>query len=155
ADMIDRYQEGEANLAQLGIGGARTITSGVVGLRMLRGARVSSGVFVVISMLDVAEAMAGDYDSARQRRRAVGSAVRGAAINIGCMYVGEALMATMNPIGIAAGAIIMFLGPIILGKLLDDSPEELYPDIVTDTGKTLRKLLDEYRAVIGGLRLAK
>ncbi|HSN29717.1 MAG TPA: hypothetical protein VLT45_25695, partial [Kofleriaceae bacterium] len=103
----------------------------------------------------IAEAIAGDYDSQTQRDRAIDSAVRNAAVNTACMYIGQALIETGNPIGIAAGAIIMFLGPTILGKLFDDTPESLYPDVVTETGKTLASLLAEYKAVVGGLEYQK
>jgi hypothetical protein len=154
-DLIDRYEHGQANLAQLGIGGAREITSGIVALRMLRGARVSPGVFVLISALEIGEAVAGDYDSESARRRAVDTAVRNAAVNTGCMVVGELLMATMNPIGIAAGAIVMFLGPILIGLLFDDTPEELYPEEVGEVDELLRNLIREYEIVTGGLRIQR
>ena len=156
ADLIDQYERGQANLAQLGIGAVRNATSGVVGLRMLRGARVGVGVFVVISVLDVGMAYAGDYDSETERRRAIGAAARDAAIHTGCLIAGEMLIATMNPIGIAAGAVIMFLGPAIIDLLFgDDPPESLYPDEVGEVDEVLVELLSEYRQVVGGLLLAR
>lgn len=154
-ELIDRYADGQVNLAQLGIGGLHAATGGVVGVRMLIGRRVHPGVFVVMSLLEVGQAMAGDYDSATERKRAVDSAVRNAAINTGCLLVGEALIATMNPIGIVAGAVIMFFGPAIIGLLVgDDAPEKLLPDEVGKVDETLTTLVAEYEAVIGAIVLA-
>ena len=142
SELIDRYERGQANLAQLGIGGIREATSGVVGLRMLRGARVGTGVFILIAALEVGEAYAGDYDSATERRRAIDASVRNAAISTGCMLAGEILIATANPIGIAAGAIVMFLGPTVINLLFgDETPESLLPDEITDVDDRLVQLL--------------
>ncbi|HSN28336.1 MAG TPA: MBL fold metallo-hydrolase, partial [Kofleriaceae bacterium] len=46
-DMIERYENGQATLAQLGIGSTREITSGIVALKMLKGEPVGNGAFVV------------------------------------------------------------------------------------------------------------
>jgi hypothetical protein len=155
-DLIENYERGSATLAQLGIGETKAFVSGVVGLRMLTGGHVPSGVFVAISILDIGEAMAGDYETAGDKRAAVDNAVRGAAINTGCMVVGEALMETGHPIAILAGAAIMFLGPVVLSALFgDDTPESLYPEEVTDVSETLGKLIREYEVVIGDISFAK
>jgi hypothetical protein len=155
-ELIQRYESGRANLPQTVLGGARELTSGWVGLRMIRGVPVKSGVFVVISALEVAEAMTGDYESETQRDRAVSGAVRNAAISTGCMYIGEALIDTMNPIGIAVGAVIMFLGPTIINLLFgDDTPESLYPEEVSAVDESLKQLMAEYRDVVGGLALER
>ena len=155
-DLIDRYEEGHINAKQFGLGAARQLTSGVVGLRMLGGLKVNSSTFVVISMLEIGEAMVGDYDYGAQRDRAINHAVRSSVVNLGCMYVGEALIATANPIGIVAGAIVMFLGPIIINALFgDDTPESLFPSEITDVEKRLVELVAQYRIIVGGLSLEK
>lgn len=152
ADMLDRYEAGQINTTQLALGSVRQATSAVVGVRMVTGMRVNPGVFVVMTALEIGEAATGDYDSTWQRDRAIDTAVRNGAVNLGCMAVGEALMATANPVGIVAGVAVMFLGPVLINLLFEDEgPEPLLPDEVGAVDSTLRDLLSQYQDVVGGI----
>ncbi|NUO63624.1 MAG: DUF4157 domain-containing protein, partial [Gemmatimonadaceae bacterium] len=155
AELIDRYEQGTATTGQLVVGGAERITSGIVGLQMLRGARVGGAAFAAISILQVGEAALGHYQDTRDRNIAVtDTAIRG-AVSLACMAIGEALIATMNPIGILAGAAIMFLGPQILDVLgLTAWLERKFgflPEDVTGLHQDLRRLLDEYAIIAGAV----
>lgn len=158
ADLIERYQQGNATAGQLVAGTAERVTSGVVGLQMLRGAKVGGTVFAVISVLQVGEAALGEYEDTRDRNIEMTSAAIHGAVGLACMMIGEVLIATMNPIGILAGAAIMFLGPMLLEVLgLHEWLERrfgFYPSDVTGLHQDLRRLLDQYHIIAGGVSLA-
>jgi hypothetical protein len=158
ADLIERYQQGTATTGQLVAGTAERVTSGVVGLQMLRGAKVGPTAFVLISLLQIGEAALGHYDDSRDRNIAMASAAIHGAVSLGCMVLGEVLIATMNPIGILAGAAIMFLGPMLLEVFgLSDWLERrlgFLPADVTGLHQDLRNLLNEYRIIVGSVSLA-
>src|SRR5205823_6178639 len=109
ADVIDRYQRGDETKLGAVIGSVHNAGNAVVGVRMITGARVAPGVFVVLSMLEVVETTQRTYATSREHDTEVAYAAARAAVNTGLMFVGEALIATANPVGIVAGLAVMFL----------------------------------------------
>jgi hypothetical protein len=150
--LIDRYEKGlETGLGAV-VGTMHNAGSAVAGVRMISGARVAPGVFVVLSMLDVIETSQRTYATSREHDTEVAYATARAAVNTALMYVGEALIATGNLVGIIAGTAVMFLGDKILKALgIHDLLEEAFafePREITRVHKHLAELLNQYQAVI-------
>ncbi len=159
-DVLARAAEGSAGGAELAATTAHSALGVTVGYRMLRGTPVSNGVFVVLSILEVAQAASRDYASSDQRDTEVAYAALRAGVNLGLMGVGMGLMALVPPpIGVLAGLGVMLLGEPILEALgAHDWIERLasfQPRQVTAVEQQLRTLIDEYQVIVGSIELAE
>jgi hypothetical protein len=159
-DVLVRASQGRASAAEALATTAHSALGVSVGYRMLRGAQVSPGVFVVISLLEVAEAATRDYASADQRRTEIAYAALRGGVNLGLMYVGGVLMAAIPPpLGVLAGLGVMMLGDTILEALgAHDWIEQLMsfqPRQVTKAEQRMRDLLKEYEVIVGAIELAE
>jgi hypothetical protein len=158
-ELMRRWQEGKATDAEAAIGSVRNVTSGVVGLLMMRGISVHPGVFVVMAALEVGEAAVRHYDTEEQHDTAVAHAAASAAINLGCMAVGMAIMRIPHPATVIAGLLITFAGPLVMRLLKVDEWIEkrnaFNPPEVVEVLQKLRKLLQSYRVIIGSIQIAK
>ncbi|HSN28957.1 MAG TPA: MBL fold metallo-hydrolase, partial [Kofleriaceae bacterium] len=127
-----------------------------MGLRMVRGAHVGGGEFVLMSVIEIGIAASGDYDTASERQAAITNAELSAAANLGCMAIGQGVMyasAALPPpfdlVGFGLGLAITFAGDWfldVLGIREKDPIQELTKDI--------EPVLEEYHAMIGTQQLA-
>src|ERR1051325_1281862 len=158
-NLMKRWDEGRANNTEMVLGTAHNIGATVAGVKMIQGIHVSNGVFVVLSLLDVGAALARDYDTEEQRNVEVTYSIISNALNVGLMVAGQALMKVPHPLAIIAGFLISFAGPLILDALgVHDWLERKYgfnPSDVIQVYQTLRKLLNEYKIVVGSIMLAE
>lgn len=159
-DVLERAGAGKASTAEVAATTAHSALGVTVGYRMLRGLPVSNGVFVVLSLLEVAEAATKDYASADQRRTEIAYAALRGGVNLGLMYVGGVLMAAIPPpFGILAGLGVMLLGDTILDALgAHDWIEQLMsfqPRKVTAVEQQMRGLIEEYDVIVGAIELAE
>lgn len=160
SDVLARAGAGQASAAEVAATTARSALGVTVGYRMLRGLPVSNGVFVVLSLLEVAEAASKDYASGDQRRTEIAYAALRGGVNLGLMYVGGVLMATVPPpLGVLAGLGVMLLGDTILDALgAHDWIEQLMsfqPRAVTKVEQQMRGLIAEYEVIVGAIELAE
>ncbi len=139
------------------------MSSGAVGVLMLRGVNVNPAVFVVLAVLEVGEAHLRPAATQEQHDTAVWQAVGSSAVNLGCMAVGMGLMAIPTPVTFIGGLIISTVGPLLLKALGVDEwianwaerRGAFNPPEVVEVLQKLRKLLLAYQVVIGSIELAK
>jgi hypothetical protein len=163
SDLLARWGKGKAAGGEVAIGTLKNVSSGAVGVLMLRGINVHPGVFVVLAVLEVGEAYLRPTDTQEQHDIAVFQAVGSSAVNLGCMGVGMALMAIPTPVTFVGGLIISTLGPVLLKALGVDEwianwaerRGAFNPSAVVEVLQKLRKLLLAYQLVIGSMQLAK
>ncbi|MFH8249505.1 DUF4157 domain-containing protein [Microbacterium sp. B2969] len=160
SDVLARAGAGQASAEEVAATTARSALGVTVGYRMLRGLPVSNGVFVVLSLLEVAEAASKDYASGDQRRTEIAYAALRGGVNFGLMYIGGVLMAAVPPpLGVLAGLGVMLLGDTILDALgAHDWIEQLMsfqPRAVTAVEQQMRSLIAEYEVIVGAIELAE
>jgi hypothetical protein len=161
-DLVRRWTEGKATGAETLVGTAHSLTSGIVAVRMLKGLKVSPGVFVVLAIMEVGEAWFRHYDTQEQKDIAVLRAEVSAAIGLACMAIGQAIMMIPHPIATITGFLVMTFGPIILDAIFGERianwaerRRSLNPGAVVEVLQKLRKLIKQYEIVVGSSQLAK
>src|SRR6185295_18691048 len=112
-DLLKAYEEGRANLPETALGVTKNAYGVTLGLRMLRGMHVPTGEFILLSALDIAQTVLGDYMSTAEFNTEVAYSIIRNGVSIALMYVGMWLM-TLGPFGIIAGLALMLLGDTIL-----------------------------------------
>jgi Domain of unknown function (DUF4157)/Metallo-beta-lactamase superfamily len=156
--LLKRYGQDEANAAETAVGFTKSALGMRIGYRMLRGAHVGMGEFVILSVLDIGQTALSNYESSEEFKTEVAYAIARNGVNLALSMVGMALIETANPVGIVAGLAIMFLGDSLLewlgvhdwlAKKFAFMPDELI-EIQTD----LDKLIKDYNAIIGAIELA-
>ena len=156
-DALTRYGQNEANAAETSLALTKSALGITVGYRMLRGAHVGMGEFVVISVIDVAQTALGTYESSAEWNTEVTYALVSNAVSLALSAVGMALIETANPVGVIAGLAVMFLGdPLLewlgvhdwLAKKFAFMPDE-YIEVQTE----LDSLIRSYRQVVGAIEL--
>lgn len=159
AELEERYQKGEANLLEFAAGTAHNVYGMTIGARMVGAVHVGPGEFVILAALDIAQTAFRDYDTTAQRNTAIAYSVIRNALSLGLMTVGQFLIQTGHPVGIIVGLGVMFLADPILEKLgvyeWLERKFEFLPDEVVAVTQKLRKLMDEYRVIVGALEIAK
>lgn len=160
-ELAQRVQTGGANTVQGVVGTVHTVQGITIGVRMMSLVHVHPGEFVVMSVLNVTQAAAGDYDSPEARALAVSRTAITEGVNLFLMVLSQAMMRSGNPYVVAAGFSVMFLAhPIV--SLLDyvgvfdaiERASAFLPAEVTGANQHLRALMQEYRAIIGAMQLA-
>ncbi|MGY4765823.1 eCIS core domain-containing protein [Kribbella sp. CWNU-51] len=163
SDLLARWGKGKANSAEVAAGTLKNAASATVGVLMLRGMNVHPGVFVVLAVIEVGEAMLRDYETQEQHDIAVIQARASAEVNLGCLAVGSVLMAIPTPVTFIGGLVLTTVGPLLLKALGVDEwianwaerSGSFNPPEVVEVLQTLRKLLLGYRVVIGSIELAR
>lgn len=163
AGLQERFAIGQAGTGEYIAGTAHNALGIRVGVRMVRGVPVSGGAFVILSALEITETALRDYGSDEQRSTELAYSVVRNAVSLGLMVAGQRLMAlgvaTGNLFVVAAGFGIMFLVEPILDVLgVHDLLEEAFafnPSEVTVVTRDLRKLMEDYRIILGALELAR
>ncbi len=158
AELYKAYEEGRANLPETAIGITKSAYGISIGARMLAGVHVGVGEFILVSALDIAQVLAGDYTSSAEFNTELTYAIIRAGVNTALMLVGMWLMST-GPWGVIAGLIIMALGdPILeflgikswLAKKFDPRPDQMI-----DLDEDLQREMTKYVKLIGDLELSK
>ncbi len=157
-DVLSRAAAGKAGAAEVAATTAHNALGITLGLKMLRGVPVPGGAFVVLSILEVAEAASREYASPDQRNTEIAYAVLRGGVNLGLMAAGGFLMGVIPPpFGILAGLGVMMLGDVILDALgAHDWVERMMsfqPRQVTQVEQDLRDLLKEYDLLVGAMSL--
>ncbi len=156
AELISQYRNDNVTLGQVAAGVPKNLLNLGIGYRMLREVHVSPVEFMIVSALEVTEALLGDYSSTAERNTEVTYALISAGLNTALMYVGGWLM-TMGPIGIIAGFIVMAAGDHILNalgvkawlaKMFDPRPNE-----IIEADRELQKMVEKYAFAIGAAEL--
>ncbi len=158
SELLARWGRGKAAGGEVALGTLKNVSSGAVGVLMLRGVNVNPAVFVVLAVLEVGEAHLRPAATQEQHDTAVWQAVGSSAVNLGCMAVGMGLMAIPTPVTFIGGLIISTVGPLLLKALGVDEwianwaerRGAFNPPEVVEVLQKLRKLL---LAVPGGDRL--
>ena len=160
-DLERRVQTGEATGSQGVIGLLHSAHGLTIGLRMMSLVHVHPGEFVVMSVLHVSEAVAGEYDTPEARTVAISRAALSEGISLFLLALSQAMMRSGNPYVVAAGFGVMFLTQPIVSFLdyvgVFDAIERasaFLPAEVTAANQHLRDLMQEYRAIIGAMQLA-
>jgi hypothetical protein len=162
-DELTKYADDKAGGAATAVGVAKSAYGINIGYRMLSGAHVGMPEFVILSILDVTETALKNYASTEEWNTEVTYSVIRNTVSLACAalggYIVEGGIATGNPLIVAAGLVVMFLGdPILealgikgwLAKKFDWRPDE-YIDLESD----LAKLIAKYTAIVGAIELAE
>jgi hypothetical protein len=156
-ELYKRWQEGRAGAGEMTLGTAHNLGTAAVGVQMVRGVPVGNGVFVVLSIIDIGQAVARTYSSTEERNIAITYTAIASALNLALMIAGQALMKIPNPVTMIAGFLLSFAGPAIMDALgVADWLERRYgfnPSDVIQVYQTLRKLVQEYGVVAGAITL--
>jgi Domain of unknown function (DUF4157) len=159
AELEERYQKGEAGLAELGVGTVHNLYGMSIGVRMVGAIHVAPGEFVLMAALDITQTALREYQTSAQRNTAIAYSVIRNALSLGLMYAGTALMEGGGPWGIILGMGLMFLVDPILNALgVYDWLERKFsfmPDEVVEVTQKLRTLLDDYHVIIGALEIGR
>lgn len=157
-DLLKKYGQDEAHLPETAVGVSKSALGVSIGYRMLRGAHVGMGEFVVLSVLDVTQTALQSYDSSEEFNTEVTYAIIRNGVSLALAAVGMALM-ELGPFGILAGLGVMFLGDPVLEALgLHEWLAKKFaflPDENIETETALNDLIKEYAIIIGGLELAQ
>lgn len=158
--LAERVSSGRAGVGEGIVGTIHNAYGLQIGLRMMTGIPVSPVEFVVLSVLDISQTMAGHYDSREARAVAISQSVIRNGISTILMLIGQAMMESGNPYVVAAGFGIMFLTEPIMAFLewagVFDAIERasaFLPSEVTAANQHLRDLMQEYRAILGAMEL--
>jgi hypothetical protein len=155
--LLQRYGKNEANAPETAIGLTKSALGVSIGYRMLRGAHVGMGEFVILSVLDITQTLLADYESTEQRNAAVAYSVVSNSVNLALSLIGMALIATANPVGIIAGFVVMMLGESILDffgvREWLEKKFAFMPDTYIEVQKDLEKLVQDYDVLIGAIEL--
>ena len=159
AELEERYQKGEVNLLEATASTVHNLYGMTIGARMMGAIHVGPGEFVVLAALDIAQTALHEYETTAQRDTAIAYSVIRNALTLGLMAVGQVFIETGHPVGILVGLGIMFLADPILEALgVYDWLErqfEFLPDDVVLVVQELRKLLEEYKVIVGALEIAR
>jgi Domain of unknown function (DUF4157)/Metallo-beta-lactamase superfamily len=158
AELEERYARNEAGLLETGVGTVQNLYGMTIGVRMMGAIHVHPGEFIVMAALDIAQTALRDYGTTEERNAAIAYSVIRNALSLGLMAAGSALMEG-GPLGMIVGMAIMFLADPILDALgVYDWLERKFafmPDEVVEVTQKLRKLLDEYRIIVGALEISE
>jgi hypothetical protein len=157
-EAAQRFSSGKAGLGEFSVAAAKSALGVTIGARMALGAPVGMGQFVVLSALDITESVLRQYDSTEEKDAAIAYAALRNGVSLALAGVGQAMMATGHPLGIAAGFAIMFVGDPILEALgAHDWLAKKFsfmPDENIEVEQDLQKLLKDYSVIIGAMELA-
>jgi len=84
----------------------RNLGTAAVGVQMVRGVPVGNGVFVVLSIIDIGQAVARTYSSTEERNIAITYTAIASALNLALMIAGQALMKIPNPVTMIGPAMV-------------------------------------------------
>ncbi len=169
---------GDANLPEAMLRITHSVYGMDIGVRMARttykqlttatGAKVSGWEFGIMAVIEIGAAVAADYKTSEERNAAIAGAAIHSAVNLGCMYVGQAIMNLSarylhHPIaklaGMGIGLAIMMGGDRILAFLgLDDDIarwSQFPPGEVTDVNMKINSVLNDYKIIIGSREIQK
>ena len=157
-ELEERYARNEASLFEMGAGTVQNVYGMTIGVRMMGAAHVAPGEFIVLAALDITQTALRDYGTTEERNAAIAYSVIRNSLSLGLMAAGSAMMEG-GPWGMIVGMAIMFLADPILDALgvYDwlDRKFAFMPDEVVEVTQKLRKLLDEYRIIVGALEISE
>jgi hypothetical protein len=157
AQLKEGLDEGSVKLPEYLIGSAHSAYGVTIGIRMMGKVHVGMGEFAILAVLDVAETVSRDYDSASARDAAIAYSLIRNGIQLGLTYIGGRMIVSGNMYVAAAGFLLQFVvDPILEHFGVYDWLERKFdflPDDVKRVEQKLRKLLKEYNVLIGLLGL--
>ncbi len=153
SDLVERYSKGEANEYELIAGSTHNALGITLGARMVFAKEVPGIGFVILSALDIAQTATREYETEEQRNIEITYSVIRNGLSLALFGLGNVLVRSGHPVAMIAGAAIMFLADPILEALgVYDWLERTFsflPSEVTGTKQKLKKLMEEYRVIIG------
>jgi hypothetical protein len=162
-EQLDEQElQGRINKAQKAFGTAKNLEGVSIGLRMMAGVHVSPYEFVIMSAFDIAQTLLGDYDTPEQKAVAISQSVIRAGITLGLMAISGIMMESGHPVLMLVGFAINFLVEPIM-EFLDwlglfdwiERKSAFLPSEVTGASQHLRKLIKDYRTIIGDIHLTQ
>jgi hypothetical protein len=156
-DLQEKRDDEQVDLPEYLIGMAHTAYGVSVGVRMLHKIEVSPTEFVILGVIDVIDTASHHYATDAERKTAITYSLVRNGLQVGLMFIGNAMMKSKRGPVAAAGFLVQFaVDPFLQWVGLYDYLERRYdflPDDVVRVRQRIRPLMEEYTVLVGLLEL--